>query len=77
METKIAQILKDARKKSGKTQQQVADETQVSRVYYADVERGRYTPSLKFLSRLAVLFDIDLNFLKEISFDNSARVNKD
>lgn len=66
MEKKIAEILKKARKKSGKSQRQVAEETHVSRVYYADVERGRYTPSLKFLSRLAILFDLDLNFLKEL-----------
>ena len=46
------------------TQYQIADAVGVSRAYYADVERGRYTPSLKLLSRLAVLLDIDLNFLK-------------
>ena len=62
----IAEILREARKKSGKSQKQVADAIHVSRPYYADVERGRYTPSIKFLSRLAILFDIDLNFLKEI-----------
>ena len=36
----------------------------ISRAYYADVERGRYTPSLKVLSRLADILGIDLNFLK-------------
>ena len=60
----ICSILKEARKKAGKTQQQVADEVQVSRTYYTDIERGCYTPSLKVLARLSVLFDIDLNFLK-------------
>ena len=60
----ISSILREARKKSGKTQQQIADEVQVSRTYYADLERGCYTPSLKVLARLSILFDIDLNFLK-------------
>lgn len=61
----ISNILKEAREKSGKTQQQIADEVHVSRPYYADVERGRYTPSLELLARLSILFDLDLNFLKD------------
>lgn len=61
----IEYVLKSAREKSGKTQQQIADEANVSRAYYADVERGRYTPSLKLLSRLGSILNIDLNFLKE------------
>lgn len=61
----INEIIKDARLKSGLTQQEVADKTMVTRAYYADVERGRYTPSLKLLARLGVLFNIDLNFLKK------------
>lgn len=61
----IETVIKKARKKAGMTQYQVADAVGVSRAYYADVERGRYTPSLKLLSRLAVLLDIDLNFLKQ------------
>lgn len=61
----IETVIKKARKKAGMTQYRVADAVGVSRAYYADVERGRYTPSLKLLSRLAVLLDIDLNFLKQ------------
>ncbi len=61
----IETVIKKARKKAGMTQYQVADAVGVSRAYYADVERGHYTPSLKLLSRLAVLLDIDLNFLKQ------------
>ncbi|MGE1061231.1 helix-turn-helix transcriptional regulator [Megasphaera paucivorans] len=61
----IGKMLKKARENIGKTQQQIADEAEVSRAYYADVERGRYTPSLKLLSRLGNLLNIDLNFLKE------------
>ena len=61
---RIEAVIKEAREKAKMTQHQIADAVGVSRAYYADVERGRYTPSLKLLSRLAVLLDIDLNFLK-------------
>ena len=60
----IKSIIKNSREHMGFTQQQVADAAGVSRAYYADVERGRYTPSLKLLSRLGVILNIDLNFLK-------------
>lgn len=62
---KIESVIRKAREKAGMTQYQVADSVGVSRAYFADVERGRYTPSLKLLSRLASLLEIDLNFLKE------------
>lgn len=61
----IGEILKEEREKRGKTQQWIANKIKVSREYYSDVERDRYTPSLKILARLAVLFDLDLNFLKQ------------
>jgi len=61
----MKEILKDARGKVRKTQRQVAAEAKVSRAYYADVERGRYLPSLKLLSKLGNILDIDLNFLKQ------------
>lgn len=61
----IERVIRKAREKAGMTQYQVADSVGVSRAYFADVERGRYTPSLKLLSRLGKLLDIDLNFLKE------------
>lgn len=61
----IGDVLKKAREKAGLTQQELATLVGVSRAYYADVERGRYTPSLKVLSRLAEVLGIDLNFLKQ------------
>ena len=61
----IEAVIKKARENAEMTQYQVADAVGVSRAYYADVERGRYTPSLKLLSRLSVLLNIDLNFLKK------------
>lgn len=62
---KIGEVLKSAREKAGLTQLELSGMVGVSRAYYADVERGRYTPSLKVLSRLANILGIDLNFLKQ------------
>jgi transcriptional regulator with XRE-family HTH domain len=62
---KIGHVLKSAREKAGFTQRELSSKVGVSRAYYADVERGRYTPSLKVLSRLADILGIDLNFLKQ------------
>lgn len=62
---KIATVLKNAREKYGLTQQELASKAGVSRPYYCDVERGRYTPSLRVLSKLSKILNIDLNFLKE------------
>ena len=62
---KIAETLRDARKSKRLTQTEVAKSVGVSRAYYADVERGRYNPSLKLMSRLAKLLGINLNFLKK------------
>ncbi|MBM6701733.1 helix-turn-helix transcriptional regulator [Megasphaera elsdenii] len=65
MVNKIGDVLKSAREKAGLTQLELSGMVGVSRAYYADVERGRYTPSLKVLSRLADILGIDLNFLKQ------------
>lgn len=62
---KIGTVLKTAREKAGLTQAELAERAGVTRAYYADVERGRYTPSLRVLSKLSEILNIDLNFLKE------------
>ena len=62
---KIGTVLKAAREKAGLTQIELAEKAGVTRAYYADVERGRYTPSLRVLSKLSEILNIDLNFLKE------------
>lgn len=70
---KIGDVLKSAREKAGLTQLELSGMVGVSRAYYADVERGRYTPSLKVLSRLADILKIDLNFLKQNDGNTSNR----
>lgn len=59
---KIGDVLKSAREKAGLTQLELSSMVGVSRAYYADIERGRYNPSLKVLTRLADILGIDLNF---------------
>ena len=61
---KIGDVIKSAREKAGLTQLELSSMVGVSRAYYADIERGRYNPSLKVLTRLADILGIDLNFLK-------------
>ena len=61
---KIGDVLKSAREKAGLTQLELSSMVGVSRAYYADIERVRYNPSLKVLTRLADILGIDLNFLK-------------
>ena len=61
----IGRILKNERIKMFKTQQQVADALKISRPHYCDIECNRQKPSFDLLLRLAVFFDIDLNFLKK------------
>ena len=62
---KIGTVLKASREKAGLTQIELAEKAGVTRAYYADVERGRYTPSLRVLAKLSEILNIDLNFLKE------------
>ncbi|WP_370822770.1 helix-turn-helix transcriptional regulator [Acidaminococcus massiliensis] len=61
----INEVLRNAREKAELTQQELALKAGVSRAYYADVERGRYNPSLSLLVRLSEILKIDLNFLKK------------
>ena len=60
----IGVVLRDARKKTRQTQYEIAEQAGVSRSYYGDVERGRYAPSVRLLSKLGAILNIDLNFLK-------------
>lgn len=69
----IGDVIKKARIKKNMTQQEIANKADVSRAYYADVERGRYTPSLKLLVKLGSILDINLNFLKKIDGNTSQK----
>ena len=64
MKNKIGTIIKIAREEAGLTQQQVAEDTKISRSYLADIESGRYKPSSEKLILLSEKLNIDLNLLK-------------
>lgn len=65
MMSKIGETLRRERERRRLTQTEVAKAVGVTRAYYADVELGRYNPSLKLMVKLCQFFDLDLNFLKE------------
>ena len=59
----IGTRIREARKRMGYTQAQLAEKSGLSRSYLADVERGIYAPSLKSLVAIASATETDLNFL--------------
>lgn len=59
----VGKQIKEARKKCGLTQAQLAEKAGISRSYLADTERGSYNPSLKTLLKIAEVCNVDLNFL--------------
>lgn len=60
---KIGDKIREKRKMLNMTQQELADELDLSRTYICDLEANRYVPSLKTAARIATFMDIDLNFL--------------
>ena len=62
----IGAKIKDARKKAGLTQVELAVAAGMSRSYLADVEGGRYNPSVKKLVSIAAVCGVDLNFLVDV-----------
>lgn len=73
---KVAENLKNGRLKKGLTQAEVAMSAGVSRAYYADVERGRYNPSLRLMAKLGKILGINLNFLKENDGNTSKKIRR-
>lgn len=59
----LGESLKRKRQDIGLTQEELAKNVGISRTYYADVEAGRYNPSLKVFKKLAKILDLDVNYL--------------
>lgn len=59
----IGEVISRARYEKGLTQAELSEKTGISRSYISDVESGRYTPSVRTLTKLATFLEIDLNFL--------------
>ncbi|MHB8063375.1 MAG: helix-turn-helix domain-containing protein [Ruminiclostridium sp.] len=59
----IGKMVSKKRQEKKLTQAQVSEITGLSRSYIADVEKGRYSPSVNSLSKLSKCLCFDLNFL--------------
>jgi DNA-binding XRE family transcriptional regulator len=59
----FGKLIKSAREEAGLTQLELAEMADLSRSYIADVEAGRYTPSLKTSITLSKILSINLNQL--------------
>ena len=63
----IGEEIKKNRNAKGFTQDELAEKIGISRNYISDLENNRYVPSVKTLSKIAVVLQMDLNFLLEMS----------
>lgn len=69
----IGKIVREKRREKGFTQVETAQKAALSRSYIADIEKGRYAPSVKALTELAKCLGLDLNFLTRIDGNTSQR----
>lgn len=67
--------LKNARKKAGMTQQQVADILGISLRYYQNIEAGDRTGYFEIWDKLEELFNVHQKKLREISNNHHAQAN--
>ncbi|MBB6716332.1 helix-turn-helix domain-containing protein [Clostridium gasigenes] len=63
----IGNVISHNRSKRKMTQQQLAGKSNLSRSYIADIEAGRYAPSVKSLVSIANVLNLDLNFLLKLT----------
>ena len=68
--------LLNLRKKSGFTQQQLADMLGLNRTTYTKYETGVSEPSIQTLKKLAVLLDVDINSLL-LGKDSGPKMSED
>ncbi|AXY38670.1 XRE family transcriptional regulator [Bacillus velezensis] len=61
---KLGALIKQKRKENHLKQTEMAKALGLSRTYLSDIENGRYMPSTKTLSRIAIFINLDLNVLK-------------
>ena len=63
----VGETLCHARKEKGLTQEQLSQETGLSRSYICDIETGRCAPSLKTLQKLSAALALQVSFLPEMT----------
>jgi len=55
--------LTEYRKQKGMTQEDLAQKANISRSYLANLESGKYTPSLEVAKNLSVILDVSVDEL--------------
>lgn len=58
----LAELLKESRKKTGATQQEISDLLGVDRSTYSYYETGRLVPSFEALVKLAAYYNVSVSF---------------
>lgn len=61
---KLGALIQSKRKEQHLKQTEMAEALGLSRTYLSDIENGRYLPSTKTLSKIAIFINLDLNVLK-------------
>ena len=64
---RIGEEIRKNRNAKGMTQDELSEKIGISRNYVSDLENDRYMPSVKTLSKIAVVLQMDLNFLLKMS----------
>lgn len=61
--TSFSSKVKDLRNKSKLSQQELAKQVQIPQTTLSDLENGKYEPTLSVAKRMAVYFDVSLDWL--------------
>lgn len=59
----IGAAIKEKRQGKKMKQNELAEQTELSRNYISDIEAGRYMPSVETLTKIATCLEMDLNAL--------------
>ncbi|OMD29163.1 transcriptional regulator [Paenibacillus odorifer] len=59
----IGAAIKQKRRDKKLKQNDLAEQTELSRNYISDIEAGRYMPSVETLTKIATCLELDLNAL--------------
>lgn len=71
LQENFGKTVRNARKKAGKSQYELARAVDVSIRHICNIEHGKTDPQLSTVCRLAVYLDLDLNALKQcVKSDN-------
>jgi len=73
----IGNNIRKLRKQKGFTQKELAEKCNLSRSYLADLERGRYNPSLESLKLIANSLNVNISLLLEENGEEEVKIPKE